>query len=121
MTKTNIFAFIYSFAWNLHLQYIPLPENLIIMKDGQLLRVKVIKTNKDLPKENGEYWTYQGEFDEVVFMTYHNTEEQKEIWRKYVTWYLQPIEEQECEHPFASVQSRCNGDINHCLKCGKNL
>lgn len=27
----------------------------------------------------------------------------------------------ECEHPFAYVQSKCNGEINHCLKCGKDL
>lgn len=27
----------------------------------------------------------------------------------------------ECEHPFYAVQSKCNGEINHCLKCGKQL
>ena len=27
----------------------------------------------------------------------------------------------ECDHPFASVQTRCMGEINHCLKCGKDL
>ena len=26
-----------------------------------------------------------------------------------------------CEHPFASVMSKCNGEINHCLKCGKHI
>lgn len=29
--------------------------------------------------------------------------------------------EEECQHPFAFVQTRCMGEINHCLKCGKNL
>jgi hypothetical protein len=27
----------------------------------------------------------------------------------------------ECEHPFASVHTRCMGEINHCLRCGKDL
>ena len=31
------------------------------------------------------------------------------------------VEEQECDHPFAFVHTRCNGEINRCLKCGKNL
>lgn len=26
-----------------------------------------------------------------------------------------------CDHPFAFVHSRCFGEINHCLKCGKDL
>ena len=26
-----------------------------------------------------------------------------------------------CEHPFESVMSKCNGELNHCLKCGKHL
>jgi phage gp36-like protein len=26
-----------------------------------------------------------------------------------------------CEHPFSSVMSKCNGEINHCLKCGKYI
>jgi len=26
-----------------------------------------------------------------------------------------------CEHPFASVMSKCNGEINKCLKCGEEL
>lgn len=24
-----------------------------------------------------------------------------------------------CDHPFAFVMSKCNGEINKCLKCGK--
>ena len=31
------------------------------------------------------------------------------------------IENKECEHPFASVMSKCNGEINHCLKCGEKF
>jgi hypothetical protein len=91
------------------------------MKDRQLLRVKIIKNEDDLPKKDGVYWTYQEDFDEVILMTFHNTEEIKELWKKYAKWYLEPIDEQECEHPFAFVQSKCNGEINHCLKCGKNI
>ena len=26
-----------------------------------------------------------------------------------------------CDHPFASVMSKCNGEINHCLKCGEHI
>ena len=26
-----------------------------------------------------------------------------------------------CEHPFAYVMSKCNGEINKCLQCGENL
>ena len=26
-----------------------------------------------------------------------------------------------CVHPFESVMSKCNGELNHCLKCGKHL
>ncbi len=28
---------------------------------------------------------------------------------------------QPCEHPFASVMSKCNGETNECLKCGEQL
>ena len=27
----------------------------------------------------------------------------------------------ECEHPYAYVHTRCMGEINYCLKCGKDL
>lgn len=26
-----------------------------------------------------------------------------------------------CDHPFAFVMSKCNGEINHCLKCGEHI
>lgn len=29
--------------------------------------------------------------------------------------------EKECEHPYFLVNSKCNGEINHCLKCGKRF
>ena len=32
-----------------------------------------------------------------------------------------PVVSVECEHPFAYVHTRCMGEINHCLKCGKDL
>jgi hypothetical protein len=28
---------------------------------------------------------------------------------------------EESDHPFAFVQSKCNGEINRCLKCGKDI
>ncbi len=28
--------------------------------------------------------------------------------------------EKECDHPFSYVVSKCNGEINKCLKCGKD-
>ena len=31
------------------------------------------------------------------------------------------MKERECDHPFASVHTRCMGEINTCLKCGKDL
>lgn len=31
------------------------------------------------------------------------------------------IANMECDHPFSSVHTRCFGEINHCLKCGKDL
>jgi len=34
---------------------------------------------------------------------------------------IEEQESKECDHPFAFVQSRCFGEINHCLKCGKDL
>jgi len=32
-----------------------------------------------------------------------------------------PVVSVECEHPFAYVHTRCMGEINRCLKCGKDL
>ena len=37
------------------------------------------------------------------------------------TGYDPLIDETECDHPFASVHTRCMGEINTCLKCGKDL
>ena len=33
----------------------------------------------------------------------------------------QPTIKSVCDHPFASVMSKCNGEINYCLKCGEYL
>ena len=35
--------------------------------------------------------------------------------------YVDFLENKECEHPFAAVHSKCFGEINKCLKCGKDL
>ena len=34
---------------------------------------------------------------------------------------IEEQESKECDHPFVFVQTRCLGEINHCLKCGKDL
>ena len=47
---------------------------------------------------------------------------------EYINWLEKriealtiPVVSVECEHPFAYVHTRCMGEINNCLKCGKDL
>ena len=50
---------------------------------------------------------------------------------KYITYLenknkalqlLQPdVIKSVCDHPYAFVMSKCNGEINHCLKCGEYI
>jgi len=67
------------------------------MKDGQLLRVKVIKTATDLPKEEGNYIVHinsnRNEQENTSNWYYDNKKES--FWMFHIDWYLQPIEEQE--------------------------
>ena len=50
------------------------------------------------------------------------TTEQVRSLIAHLTNCLKEVEgEQECDHPFASVMSKCNGEINHCLKCGEKF
>jgi len=64
------------------------------MKDGQLFRVKVIKTVDDLPKEDGEYFInqYGGGASYYYFNSSHDAFDNKEFWLKHIDWYLRPIE-----------------------------
>jgi len=74
------------------------------MKDGQLFRIKIIKTDADLPKERVScYWHWKNrELQDVVLREYYNDDD-KDYWLAF-DWYLQPIEE-----------SKVNCNI-----CGKN-
>jgi hypothetical protein len=47
----------------------------------------------------------------------------KDVLDRYdnVSKFNQPDVSGMCEHPFSSVMSKCNGEINHCLKCGKYI
>ena len=71
------------------------------MKNGKLLRVKVIKTEADLPKEEGEYFVgVKLPIDKDTFGDYDlwRWEPSKpnfdaEYWINSFNWYLQPIEE----------------------------
>jgi len=71
------------------------------MKDGQLLRVKVIKTKNDLPKEkiytlfncNLDYSRLVDKYYEFTTFDPNDEEEVIKFPRNY-NWYLQPIEEQ---------------------------
>jgi hypothetical protein len=80
------------------------------MKDGQLFRVKVIKTDTDLPKEDGSYFIcYRDKIHDV----YNWKSGYERAWEG-VSWYLEPIEEQEpskvittCNNPITS-EDTCN-------------
>ena len=43
------------------------------------------------------------------------------LYKNHIEQLTIPVVSVECEHPFAYVHTRCMGEINHCLKCGKNL
>jgi hypothetical protein len=65
------------------------------MKDGQLFKVKVIKTEADLPKRNGYYICKPvGDFAGEVKFNFDD-ETERNLWMVEVDWYLEPIEEQE--------------------------
>jgi hypothetical protein len=67
------------------------------MKDGQLFRVKVIKTEDDLPKD-GKYFCCHDNGNKNYYpinKRVHSPFENKNYWIFHVDWYLEPIEEQE--------------------------
>jgi len=71
------------------------------MKDGQLLRIKIIKTGDDLPKEDGEYFVLRRQYinRDSPLCYYKEALEfnsvTKDYWLAHIAWYLQPVEEQE--------------------------
>ena len=72
------------------------------MKDGQLLRVKVIKDEDDLPKsERAMYFVGIKDNlnpDVYEWFIYENpimSNNQAEYWLNTFDWYLEPVEEQE--------------------------
>lgn len=67
------------------------------MKDGQLLRVKVIKTEADLPKETGCYQCHEKNVspEDIIDSYYYDCEEPddfKDVWLGGIDWYLIPDE-----------------------------
>ena len=42
------------------------------------------------------------------------------IWR-WIALKWNSLWFKECEHPWWAVDTRCMGEINHCIKCGKDL
>lgn len=59
------------------------------MKDGQLLRVKIVKDKNDLPKEDGLYPCHAKEKGLCWFGIPQNHDGE---WLFKVDWYIQPIE-----------------------------
>ena len=62
------------------------------MKDGQLLRVKFIKTEADLPGKEGLYPCYA---DGKGLCWFGVPQNHKYEWMSKVKWYIKPTEEQE--------------------------
>jgi hypothetical protein len=68
------------------------------MKDGQLLRVKVINGPDDLPKgERGSYVAHDKPGKRIYHHCKYNADFLKEFWLENIDWYLEPIEEQKPE------------------------
>jgi len=65
------------------------------MKEGQLLRVKVIKTEADLPKERGDYECLFNDHKTFGKVRYDNdfAGSGNIWWINKIDWYLQPIDE----------------------------
>lgn len=90
------------------LEPIELPSDKIIIESAKLLY-------KDYP--------VQMEVQSVTHQRMARFNFAFDIGAKWIRSLIQSKNESSviCEHPFAFVQSRCNGEINHCLKCGANL
>jgi hypothetical protein len=72
------------------------------MKDGQLFRVKVIKSESDLPKYGKEFIAH----DKISNFTYPYCKFNKEFWLSNIDWYIQPIEIADADiEAWASLQS----------------
>jgi hypothetical protein len=80
-------------------------------KDGQLLRVKVIKTEADMPKEEGLYFVAEKNYKYIYLCKYELTENFVRVWLRDIDWYLEPIEEQEPSKGAEEIYYQCI-DIN---------
>lgn len=82
----------------------------------------------------GEGWGYCDKYEESQFNNAEKHTQNNRIGTKgeYCKWlvqggvpiyelYLSQIIALVCVHPFASVMSKCNGEINKCLKCGESF
>ena len=68
----------------------------------------------------------QSKIEELLFEVYEKGLQQETTdltaYYKKIEQVLNiPVVSVECEHPFAYVHTRCMGEINTCLKCGKDL
>lgn len=60
------------------------------MKDRQLFRVKVIKSEEDLPKEDDEYFVHYKEYGMGSTHIYLGNDARKYTWLNDIDWYLIP-------------------------------
>jgi len=67
------------------------------MKEGQLLIVKFIKNEDDLPTENGDFIGFDSEKKKVIEFSYDPKSDKHRVDTlvSWLDWYLQPTEEQE--------------------------
>lgn len=67
----------------------------------ELFKKIYIKTEADLPKEDGNYYTHSVLDNRYLYKIWFNRDSniEKELWLTEIDWYLQPIEEKE-ENPY---------------------
>jgi len=65
-------------------------EKIKVMKT-ELFKKVFIKSEEDLPKEKGDYYALQDDFDgEVILMSFN--EKTRQLWLDFkIIWYLQPL------------------------------
>jgi hypothetical protein len=83
-------------------------------KDGQLLRVKVIKNEDDLPKES--YYSAHMKEDSLDFnykqRLFNN--DYKDYWLENIDWYLQPIEITDVDIDAWANDHQFDDGLNNC-------
>jgi hypothetical protein len=92
------------------------------MKDRQLLRAKVIKTEDDLPKEEECFISH----DKIARRIIHKCnyrEHLKEYWLRNIDWYLQheQITDSDIEAWAEEYCSKCSSSFDETLKYGIKL